>query len=70
MDAAYAAELLGQIVDLSVKIRPKRARSGHVFSILENEAFCLFCGDTANLPPLVRHKEGCIVAQVQTFLRR
>lgn len=60
-----AKELLGQFVDLSVKIRAK-PRS---FSI-ENEAFCLFCGDTAKVPPLVRHKDGCIVAQAQAFLRR
>lgn len=53
--------LLEKMVDLSVKMRPKR----YGFSVLETEAFCVFCGDAAKTPPRVRHKHGCIVAQFQ-----
>jgi hypothetical protein len=62
-----ANELLGQFVDLSVKVRVKKMASFNRGS--SSEAYCIFCGDTAQIPPEVRHKQGCLVARAKEFLR-
>lgn len=60
-----AKQLLGEMVDLSVKDRQSFERGGRI----RTDYVCLFCGDSGNTPLEVRHKHKCIVAQAKDFLQ-
>lgn len=68
-DLKEAEELLGQFTDLAVKIRPIRKWPSEVRTG-QDEAYCIYCNDTARTPPNVAHKHGCVVARALDFLRK
>lgn len=55
-------EILGQIVDISVKLRPAPAWQRKA------EYYCMFCDDTDSHGN-VHHKHGCVIAQAKEILR-
>lgn len=63
-DRRSARDLLGQVVDVScVPIPWARQRDNHKFQ-------CLFCHDAASTPDKVRHREGCLIAQIKVLLQK
>lgn len=57
-------KLLGAFVDLAVKVETIWPTNSS-----PSPWRCHYCGDTARTPDKMRHRQGCLVAHAQDYLR-
>jgi hypothetical protein len=63
------AELLGMMVDCSIRTKLKPRRHGEKLTgVVQTEFYCVFCMAIGDTPPKVQHKDGCLVARATKLL--